>query len=407
MKHFRNLYKLLISISLVVLLFVSVDTTFAQDIPITPNVDVQVRVTVANKILDAEVLNLQTFGVDAAAGTTTEPLFWVELANTTQRNIDNLKINIKIESTRDGLLLSATQTNSGFTLKANSRVSGSSTTLKDNGFPGIIGEIKFDAIEDVQDVMTSKGKQFYNNLTGDLPNDVYKITLSLTRNGETVASNIQFIGVKPLEEAKTVDFFLIQPGAQIGMNQTIMTTNPNFRWDGPRTGRYRLVVVKKNKNSDETAEGLIQTAISTSPTIVNGKSQGGTLLDFEIVDAEVYGIDFTLPPQGVQKLEEGQLYYWQIFYIATVKGAEELRPSTIWEFSIARPGENTASKEIDSEVYLFLNGLIDEGLVNDLKENGFKLIKVEYDNKTVTGSAMLLREIEVIKEKFTTGQYKF
>ena len=250
-------------------------------------------------------------------------------------------------------------------------------------------------------------KEFFNKLTGDVPNDVYKITLFLTRDGVTVASNTQFLGVKPLEAAQTVDFFLIQPGAEVGANQTIMTTNPNFRWDGPRTGKYRLVVVNKAKNSDETAEGLIQNALSSSPTIEDGRSIGGSLIDNEIVDAIVNGVDFTLPPQGVQKLEEGQLYYWQIFYIANVKGVEELRGSTIWEFTVARPGENTATQEIDNDMYLVLNGLIDDGLVNELKESGFKLMKIEYDNKTVTGSAMILREIEVIKEKFMAGQYKF
>jgi len=407
MKYFHFLHKLLIKLSIVCLLFVSIQTVSAQDDPITPNVDVQIRVTVSNKVLDAEVLNLQTFGVDIAAGSTTEPLFWVELQNTTTRDISDLKINIKIESTKDGLLLSAAQTNSGFILPAGAKVSGSSTTLVDQGFPGIQGEIRFDAYTDVKEVMTSKGKQFYNNLTGDIPNDVYKITLFITRNGETVASNVQFLGVKPLEAAQTIDFFLIQPGAEVGSNQTIMTTNPNFRWDGPRTGKYRLIVVNKAKNSDETAEGLIQNALSSSPTIEDGRSIGGSLIDNEIVDAIVNSVDFTLPPQGVQKLEEGQLYYWQIFYIANVKGVEELRGSTIWEFTVARPGENTATQEIDNDMYLVLNGLIDDGLVNELKESGFKLIKIEYDNKTVTGSAMILREIEVIKEKFMAGQYKF
>jgi len=407
MIYFHFLHKLLIKLSIVCLVFASTQIVSAQDNPIIPNVDIQIRVSVSNKILDAEVLNLQTFGVDIAAGTTSEALFWIELLNTTTRNIDNLKINIKIESTKDGLLLSAAQTNRGFTLGAGKKVSGSSITLKDQGFPGIDGEIKFDAYTEVEDVMTSKGKEFFNKLTGDVPNDVYKITLFLTRDGVTVASNTQFLGVKPLEAAQTVDFFLIQPGAEVGANQTIMTTNPNFRWDGPRTGKYRLVVVNKAKNSDETAEGLIQNALSSSPTIEDGRSIGGSLIDNEIVDAIVNGVDFTLPLQGVQKLEEGQLYYWQIFYIANVKGVEELRGSTIWEFTVARPGENTATQEIDNDMYLVLNGLIDDGLVNELKESGFKLMKIEYDNKTVTGSAMILREIEVIKEKFMAGQYKF
>ena len=407
MIYFHFLHKLLIKLSIVCLVFASTQIVSAQDNPIIPNVDIQIRVSVSNKILDAEVLNLQTFGVDIAAGTTSEALFWIELLNTTTRNIDNLKINIKIESTKDGLLLSAAQTNRGFTLGAGKKVSGSSITLKDQGFPGIDGEIKFDAYTEVEDVMTSKGKEFFNKLTGDVPNDVYKITLFLTRDGVTVASNTQFLGVKPLEAAQTVDFFLIQPGAEVGANQTIMTTNPNFRWDGPRTGKYRLVVVNKAKNSDETAEGLIQNALSSSPTIEDGRSIGGSLIDNEIVDAIVNGVDFTLPPQGVQKLEEGQLYYWQIFYIANVKGVEELRGSTIWEFTVARPGENTATQEIDNDIYIVSNGLSDDGLVNELKESGFKLMKIEYDNKTVTGSAMILREIEVIKEKFMAGQYKF
>ena len=123
MSYFQFLHKLLIKLSIVSLYIVSIQTVSAQSGTLTPNVDVQVRVTVASKVLDAEVLNLQTFGVDIAAGSTTEPLFWVELHNTTSKDIDNLRINIKIESTKDGLLLSAAQTNSGFILPAGAKVS--------------------------------------------------------------------------------------------------------------------------------------------------------------------------------------------------------------------------------------------------------------------------------------------
>lgn len=393
-------------ISLVILQFLIVTTQLlAQTNPISPNVDVQIRVTVASKVLDADVLNVRDFGIDLEEGTTTEPLFWVELANTTSEDIDSLKINVTVESSRLGLLLEVEQSGElGFALPANKSVKAGSNTLKDYGFPGIIGSIDFTELNSVDDVLTPNGKTFYTNLTGNLPDDVYRISVFLTRRGVEVARNTQFFGVKPIEEA--VDFFLIQPGAEVGTNQSIMTTNPNFRWDGPRNGNYRLLVVKKNKSTDESAEGLLQTALSTSPTLENGKSTNGTLLDFEIVDAIISGNDFTLPPQGVQKLEEGQLYYWQIYYISEQKGIQQLSPSTIWEFSVAKPGETVAEKEAENDLFIGLTGLLDDGVLSDLKENGFKLVRVQYDNKTITGTALLLREIEVIKEKFASGTFK-
>lgn len=363
--------------------------------------NVDIKITLSSKLVDAEVLNLAQLGVSASSGTTNEPLFWLEIVNRTQEEIKGLKLVIEVSSTRNGSLLLMEGAEPGFNLSPNQRVFAGSNQMKD-GLPGVEEPIEFDG--SFNDKLTTAGNDLYNSTGGILPNDLYTIKLSLKQGFTILATTSEYLGVKPIQTA--VDFFLLQPGGSVGAGATIVTTNPNFRWDGPRNGKYRLIVVKKNPKSDDTSESLIQAAFSTDPTIVNGAARAATLLDFEMVDAIISGNDFTLPPQGVQRLEEGFQYFWQIYYIATTKNGEEYRPSTIWEFNISKPGQNAAPNEVLNQIYQQLVTIVGQDLISELKENGFKLVSIEHDNKTVNGP-MLMQEIEQIKQKFENGQYKF
>lgn len=362
---------------------------------------VQMKITLSSKLVDAEVLNLAQLGVSASSGSTSDPLFWLEIVNRTQEEVRGLKLVIEVSSTRSGQLLFMEGAEPGFSLAANQRVFASSNQMKD-GLPGVKEPIEFEGT--FNDKLTSSGNDLYNATGGNLPNDLYTITLSLKQGFTTLATTSEYLGVKPIQSA--VDFFLLQPGSSVGSGAAIVTTNPNFRWDGPRNGKYRLIVVKKNPKVDDSAESLIQSAFSTEPTIVNGSARSATLLDFEMVDVIISSNDFTLPPQGVQRLEEGFQYFWQIFYIATTKNGEEYRPSTIWEFNISKPGQNAASNEVLNQIYQQLALIVGQDLISELKENGFKLVSVEYDNQTVNGP-MLMQVIEQIKQKFESGQFKF
>lgn len=392
-KTSKNTYRKVMITSVMASLFLGVSTVFGQ---------VQTKITLAERLVNSEVLNLLELAVNATS-TDTDPLFWIEIVNTTNQEVVGLKLSVKVSSTQKGDLVTLVQDDPGFNLSPGQRVFAASNELKD-GLPGVEEEIKISG--EVNDFLTDNGQDLYNNSGGILPNDLYTIRFALIKDGNEIPESIGFayLGVKP--QQTVVDFFLIQPGGTVGSNATIVTTNPNFRWDGPRNAEYRLVVVKKNPNSDETSESLIQAAISTDPTIINGAARSATLLDFEIVDAIITGNDFTLPPQGVQKLEEGFLYYWQIYYIAKTKNGEELRPSTIWEFTIPRPGETQASQELDREIFNHLAIIISPDLANELRDNGFKLLSVEYDNKSISGPA-LLQAIEELKQKFESGKYKF
>lgn len=392
-KTSKNTFKKVMITSVIASLFLGISTVFGQ---------VQTKITLSERLVNSEVLNLLDLAVNATS-TSSNPLFWLEIVNTTNEEVNGLKISVQISSTQKGDLVNLVQDDPGFSLKPGQRVFAGSNQLK-NGLPGVEEPIKISG--EVNDFLTDNGQNLFNKSGGILPNDLYTIKFAIIKDGNEIPESISFayLGVKPQQSA--VDFFLIQPGGKVGSNATIATTNPNFRWDGPRNAQYRLIVVKKNPNSEETSESLIQAAISTEPTIVNGSARSATLLDFEIVDAIITGNDFTLPPQGVQKLEEGFLYYWQIFYIAQTKNGEELRPSTIWEFTIPRPGETQASQDIDEEIFNHLAVIISPDLANELRDNGFKLLSVEYDNKSISGLA-LLQVIEELRQKFESGKYKF
>ncbi|TNE69403.1 hypothetical protein EP331_14130 [bacterium] len=363
---------------------------------------VQTKMTLSERLVDSEVLNLLELAVDATS-TSSSPLFWIEMLNTTSQEVTGLRISVHVSSTQKGDLVSLEQDAPGFNLSPNQRVFVASNEM-DNGFPGVEEDINISG--EINDFLTKSGRDLYNNAGGILPNDLYTIKFAVIKDGNEIPESISYayLGVKPQQDA--VDFVLLQPGGTVGSSASIVSTNPNFRWDGPRNAEYRLVVVKKNPDSDETSESLIQAALSTDATIDKGLAVSSSLLDFEIVDAIIKGNDFTLPPQGVQKLEQGALYYWQIYYIANTKNGRELRPSTIWEFSIPRPGENAASAELEKEIFNQLAVFISNELATELFNNGFKLLSIEIDNQTVSGPA-LMKAIEDIKEKFESGKYKF
>ena len=362
---------------------------------------VDVKITLSTKLTEAEELNLGQLGVSASSGSTSEALFWLEIINRTQVEQKNLKLVVEVSSTREGLLLRLEQSDPGFNLDAGQRVFAASNVLT-NGLPGVEEAIKFDGNFD--DKLTDSGRDFYNQTGGNLPNDLYTVNLSIKQGFQTLATSTEYLGVKPIQTA--VDFFLIQPGSDVGSSATIMTSNPNFRWDGPRNAEYRLLVVKKEKNIDDSPESLIQAAFSTSPTIDKGMSNNATLLDFEIVDAIILGNDFTLPPQGVQKIEDGKQYYWQIYFKATTDNGFEYKPSTIWEFKTLSPGDNAASSEALNQMYEKLANIVSSDLISELQQAGFKLVSIEHDKKTVNGP-LLIQTIEQIKRKFESGEYKF
>jgi hypothetical protein len=191
----------------------------------------------------------------------------------------------------------------------------------------------------------------------------------------------------------------MQPGGEVGSNEQITTTLPVFRWDGPTNTNYRLVVVEDNGQSPET---LIQSALGSAPILENGSSGIGSLLDFEIVDARLNNVTFSMPPSGVQNLEAGQKYYWQVFVNRETVNASENIPSEIWEFTVAsgEPGANTAV--VTTEVENSLHRLLGREQLRRLTEDGYNFNSIEIGGQTYQGAAAV-QKLQELSNRIENG----
>lgn len=374
--------------------------TYTQFVTAQNNSGISVSLTLSERIVNAEVLNLGDLAIEVLNGGSSEPLFWFSVSNNSSTQQNNLQVEIEVVSTSKGRLVYAISDAPGVGLRSGATVAVNSNQVNDP-ITGFVGTLSLSM--DIDEILSDDGRDIYN-AGGTLPDDVYNINVRVLQNGTEVASAVQLLGVKP--QQNVIDFFLLQPGNAVGSNATIVSTNPNFRWDGARNAQFRLIVVEKEPDRDESPEGLIQTALSSDPTIVNGIGQASTLLDFEIVDAVVNGNDFTLPPQGVQKLRQGSLYYWQIYYISETSDGNQLIPSTIWEFRVSKPGETEASREINKEFFAKLATIIGSDIAEDLQNTGFQLVSIDYKGSQVMGPQMIQVVDEIIR-KFQSGEYKF
>ncbi|MDZ7692509.1 MAG: hypothetical protein U5K69_15475 [Balneolaceae bacterium] len=154
---------------------------------------------------------------------------------------------------------------------------------------------------------------------------------------------------------------------------------------------YRLIVVEDNGQSPET---LIQSALGTSPTLDNGSFAGGTLLDYEIVDARTSDANFTMPPSGVQNLESGQKYYWQVFTNRQGVSTTESIPSEIWEFRLASNETNVAAN-LNQEVFNSLSNILTPAQLNQLMQQGYNFISITVDGQTYEGASAVQKLLEM------------
>ncbi|MDR8390646.1 hypothetical protein NC796_05830 [Aliifodinibius sp. S!AR15-10] len=360
---------------------------------------VELDLVLQPQLTKAQVLSLSNLGVDRSGQGA--PLFNLVIRNNENREQRNLYLELQISSNKRGAIANLYQWhNRPFHLSAGEVVTANNNQLQ-NGLPGVEESIRFNG------GLTQSGEDFINDLASSttFPADIYTVTLSLYQGGNSdsggeLLDSIEESFGENISTDTSIDLYLVQPGGEVGSSEQITTTLPVFRWDGPTNTNYRLVIVEDNGQSPET---LIQSALGSEPILENGTSGIGSLLDFEIVDARLNNITFSMPPSGVQNLEAGQKYYWQVFVNRETVNATENIPSEIWEFTVAsgEPGANTAV--VTTEVENSLHRLLGREQLNRLNEDGYNFNSIVIGGQTYQGAAAV-QKLQELSNRIDNGE---
>ena len=373
---------------------VNANQTLAQQAQI--DLELQINESLAN----SQVINVTKIIANNGSGAN---LFSIFIENLDTENLaDDLYLNLSLRSDKNGLLADLYQARVfSFSLDPGQRVFSTNSFLND-GLPGVEENINFDG------GLTPEGKEFINQLGGstNLPPDRYVLRIEIFQNanarsgGILVASDEAEIGGNITGEVR--DIFLTNPGDVIGSEMEITTSYPEFRWEAAANTQYRLIVVKADgRDSPET---LLQSSFSTEPILENGSAGVGSLLEYEILDVRLQNSSFQMPPSGVQKLEEGKRYYWQVFAELPTTSGRDIISSEIWEFTLKGLDDGLgigSGGDLGVILGLLLDG--DTIQISDLQEGGFKLISITIDGQTITGPAMLQRLSE-FQDNVSTGE---
>jgi len=348
--------------------------------------DVTLDVTINQQLNEAQVISLSTLGIDRRGRG--QQLARMILRNNENRSVDELYFNFSVESSQRGEIATGYQRNSfPFSLKPNQVVTTTNNMIQDG-----IDQIEQDIFIDAE--LTNAGEELYNDLEGTtrLPNDIFTLTVRITRNrnlqsgGEVVAQSSATIGNTPSVQIN--DIYLQTPGGEVGGEEIINTAYPEFAWDAASNTTYRLVVVEDNGSG--SAQDLIESAKSSQPALDNGSSGQGSLLEFENADVLIKQSSFQYPSSGVQSLEPGNTYYWQV--IAMVQGANQTQEvnSEIWSFTL-RSGTGPGSSVQRQEIQAMLEELLGTEQYNELQQQGYDLQSITINGQNLEGPAAASR----------------
>lgn len=348
--------------------------------------DIELQIELEEIVTKSQVLGLTTLGVDRRGEG--QRLANMIIRNTTSERLENLYFHVKVSASDVGTIAELDQkSGQPFSLKPNANIFTNNNMLQ-NGIPQIDESLNFDG------GLTNAGEQFVNDLGGStrLPDHVYTLELNIFHGGnrlsggQVVASASATIGSQPLSEVR--DIYLRRPGGEIGSGTVVTTRYPEFSWDGEPNITYRIVVVESS--SGTSPESLLQGAFSTTEVLRFGAPGSGSLLQYEMVDAIVDQTSFQYPSAGVQNLQDGNTYYWQIVaQLQTPGGVEEVY-SEIWEFNMSnsssgQSGGALSSEEMQQQVQL----LIGPDLYQQLSSDGYQLYAIEKDGQTYQGPGMI------------------
>lgn len=347
--------------------------------------EINIDLTLDQNLSEAQSLSLPSIGINMRGKGSR--LMNLIIQNETQQKQGNLYFHVEISSARLGLISIIEQEGQPFSLAPAQYINADNNQLQ-NGIPGVNERLSFNV------EMTDAGKEFLNRLEGStrLPNDIYTITVQLFQTKYGVRQVIDEASgeIGHAIGGGELSLSLLNPGGPVGSDFTISSTQPIFRWDGQHGEKYRIIIVKDDGQSPET---LIQSASSTEPT--QGSDQSGSLLDFEMADAIVNQPSFNYPFSGVQPLQAGENYFWQIFTMITTNSGTEERPSEIWEFSISEQGSITNLPK-NENVINFLQSALGEDTFQQMEEDGFTLGSIEIDEQQYAGTELIMKLEELM-----------
>lgn len=330
----------------------------------------------------AQTLSLATLGLDSRGSGTR--LFHLIIENPSETGLQQLYFHATVSASGTGVLARVDQREGRpFSLNPFQTVVANNNDLQD-GFPGVSEIITIDVD------LTSSGERFVNELEGSstLPDRIYTVEVAIYQGNNKPNGGLRIgeaIASLPVEEIFTdFGFDLLAPGDVQGAPlERITSTRPVFRWEGSATQTYRLIVVEDVEG--QSAQGLLQAALDTPPVI--GGEGTGNLLEYEMADVLLSGVNFSYPVSRVQPLEPGKRYYWQVFTRLTTPSGEEWFPSPIWQFGIRRTESPVSElqEEVIDEISRFLPGRFQHLLLE-----GYTVDQVVIDGRTVSGPQILI-----------------
>jgi hypothetical protein len=362
--------------------------------------DIELEVQVDPVFSSAQVISLTNLVFDESGGGTR--LFTIFIQNRSDVVQESLYLDLLVRSRKDGLIAESFQrTSTPFSLNPGQTVFASNNDLARGRVTGLDTELGFDG------GITSSGTEMMNRLQGrtTLPVDEYELEIRLYQNnnrpsgGDFVTNATALIGGDMVEDE--LSLFLLAPGDAVGTGMMITNPYPEFRWEGQQEREYRLIVVEERDG--ESPETLIQGAKSTS---AGSPGSPTSLLEYEMVDVTVQGTNLQYPSTGVQQLEEGKTYYWQVFTSLSSTSGREERASEIYSFSLGSGfSDDVEVVGIDGELRDILIALLGLEIYLELEQRDFELEGLEIDDEEMHGG-MARDELIQLAEKIRDGKIK-
>lgn len=359
------------------------ETIYAQDI------NLQLEPSAALENTQVLTLTGLGFNIDASGPV----LISGFLENMTGESIDNLYMEIKVNAARAGDIIELrSYSTMPITLEPYQSVYATNNDLASGRIPGLDQEIQFSG------GFTPEGEDFFDNLSGStsLPRDIYTVEVIIFRvtnaNGrQDLTSSVVEIGGGLTSSLDENDIYLKTPGDIVGSPAEITNPYPQFSWEGANDVSYRLLVVEDN--GQDSPESLLQSAKSSSPT-----TEGGSLLEFENLDVLMDGTSFQFPSSGAQSLQQGNTYYWRVITDVQSSGDVEEISSEIWSFRLADASQSAESPPLSEEVEQAIIELIGQDAYRQLKDDGFSLMAIEYNEQEFTGPAATMKLEELLQK---------